>query len=1298
MKRPYATYTGTAGTPTQGAAPQGTASPYANYGYGGPQQHHQQQQQPVAASPAHNAGGESGLTKEQQQAQWHAQWQQYYAQQAAAAAATPTPTTPAQSPQQLQQSQYGGYPQQPQRPPPQPAQAAYSTAYPQQPQQQNYQPPAQQATYSQPAAPAWQNQQQPPQQGPAYPQPSPQPQHQTAFASNTPQGQYTGGPPQGPNQSGYYGQYPASQNTRVPQQQHGGPAPVQAGPPSKRQRYGDNGMQPGNVQPAPGYGQPTPPPAQGWQQQGFGGPQQGQSGPAPFAAPQQQQQQQYMPQQPNGWQGARSHQQPPGPNSVLPVGQQGPPQGYGQVPTGPGGMQNHLSFGPAGNVGNSTPNHHGSARNANGPRLGPQQSRPPVASLPRPPAPVGKGPQALQQGNRFGASAGAAAGVVPSAGDRSGFSSGSRGGNQPARLRPSGSGGQRGGPAAPQAGPSGNNNQRGFSSQNMMAPASGVQRKFGERNAAQVGSNVPTRNQNGRPSQVSTFESTRAAQIAPAIAGQPSSAADHSVPGGSKRTFTDFRIKGLDIPALAWGWKITSEKNGDDVEDSSEEEEEDNAAEAGAKNHDNDDDDAMSIADSIDPAKERKTRPPSGPANSGLRGDVCRMRINFAAVAHQPPVNAPAGPRAKLKADKTATGSPAVDAQDGDNTAPPSDAGDASEATKEVSKDGEDSSKESSIVVEPAWTPFSKGPPQSSTNRISISYAGTLRRLTIDAEIVKELRVFRAENRAEIIVDVTTAPGARDSNLNRKGKEWVIAKGILLETRDTETDSFGVTSRRQLEHAWANKTNEEPVISKTKTKTKTAAGDTDAAQVESSEEKLAPVAGPFNELPPLFRLLEEHDVPDDDGAPEARGASQLIINVQLDRPTTLEDKWLRSGDVGEWLSALPAFSTRVSEPVWQEKIHVADPDPLPTVSQVCQDWTNKSSIGTPRERRRFIADQLQGGEAMHEIVAQIMRNPNNPALSKHEVAPPLLETFDKTAFSANQNHLALAALRLLDLIQEYGAASGTSGELILTHLNDLIMALPTTVIFKALDALWKEAHEKQRIADAERKQAQKQAEKKAKKDKQHTQGKSDEAKVEQRTDAPSSKETSSSQSQTASQGRVGLVKGETPGGERQGGEAEAKIETDSGVEPLLKVETELELPDLSGSAVGVEETSTPNKLPTGHVVDIDSAIEGIGSATQPKDPLEQLVDDALALDSVKQEADATVLPISLLDTEMAGENGAQVEGATLLPGTASDNLVDQTADMRSEEELLTSDGARVHEVVAQPGTSVAESSKLPVDD
>ncbi|SNX86846.1 uncharacterized protein MEPE_05555 [Melanopsichium pennsylvanicum] len=235
----------------------------------------------------------------------------------------------------------------------------------------------------------------------------------------------------------------------------------------------------------------------------------------------------------------------------------------------------------------------------------------------------------------------------------------------------------------------------------------------------------------------------------------------------------------------------------------------------------------------------------------------------------------------------------------------------------------------SATAAESATT--SKGPPQLPLNRIFLSFAANRKRLAIDAEAVKAVKIHRSEHWVEIRIDASSRSNERGKK--KKGEGYLVCPGTLLEKRGKGQENYTAVTRSEIASAWE------------------AAQSDEKSSTEAENEHL--------ELPPFSRLASS-------------GIYELTLLVKLDPSAPLpEPAWLRKNDVSSLLATLQRGSSGVAgrpetavtvgaaQHVWAGKIEVMDPDPPPSMSTVLCEWVKESLIGSQRERRVF-ADELLG--------------------------------------------------------------------------------------------------------------------------------------------------------------------------------------------------------------------------------------------------------------------------------------------------------------------------------------------------
>lgn len=577
----------------------------------------------------------------------------------------------------------------------------------------------------------------------------------------------------------------------------------------------------------------------------------------------------------------------------------------------------------------------------------------------------------------------------------------------------------------------------------------------------------PRRNaQSASQASQSSFDVNKPAIIA--TQAQASTDLDHPVQAASKKTYADFNILGLHIPEIDWLWTAYDavlEEKAAEQEDATE------AKDEPKKEEDDGDEDEqpISLAKTIKQRSviwNQREQPEEGPK----KGQANKLKINFAVHSSS------SQQTAKSESKKVAV------------------QGDGNDEKSKMTEDTEDHAA-TTDQKGPLWTAESKGPPQLSSNRIGLTYASGARRLVIDAEVVKEVRFCRSEKSAEIVIDAVTMPRSRPRGAvwKKRAEEWVICKGVLLESRKRnplvesrkqDNVSYDAVSRRQLEHAWLHQTEDEGTENKDEEMVEgggSGSGDEEVGKNEDTDEKKdsskqqeqqqqdeeadeeeseqrsakdSPdsVWGSHKTLPPLHRFLSS----DADADPEREAPSrEMVIVVALEKLAPLQEaKWLKTGDIAEWLAGLPSFS-QTTEQAWASKIHVLDPDPPPSVHDLFSDWANRSTVSLAKDRRKFVADTLHGGASSYvEILAWLVHGDRYySAPNQKELGPLLSIALTSSAYPSHQNHMSLSVLALFSLCRSYADAAGTANEVLEGQMGEIIMSLPVRLTFRALDGM-----------------------------------------------------------------------------------------------------------------------------------------------------------------------------------------------------------------------------------------------------
>ncbi|KAL0574319.1 hypothetical protein V5O48_007630 [Marasmius crinis-equi] len=191
----------------------------------------------------------------------------------------------------------------------------------------------------------------------------------------------------------------------------------------------------------------------------------------------------------------------------------------------------------------------------------------------------------------------------------------------------------------------------------------------------------------------------------------------------------------------------------------------------------------------------------------------------------------------------------------------------------------------------------------------------------------------------------------------------------------------------------------------------------------------------------------------------------LIAYLDTGKPLS-EPKWLKTGDVQDWLRSMFGKSGAVSGNGWERKITVVDPDPPPTIWTVLDGWATNSLVGNgPTERQRFVKTHLSETENLLEILLRLVRGERATAfassstISNTSISGPLLTALDQgTAHGAQQTHVSLAVLAIFQMALEYAtkAVGAEAKKEVESRVGEIIRCLPSHLTYKSLDGMFKE--------------------------------------------------------------------------------------------------------------------------------------------------------------------------------------------------------------------------------------------------
>lgn len=211
-----------------------------------------------------------------------------------------------------------------------------------------------------------------------------------------------------------------------------------------------------------------------------------------------------------------------------------------------------------------------------------------------------------------------------------------------------------------------------------------------------------------------------------------------------------------------------------------------------------------------------------------------------------------------------------------------------------------------------------------------------------------------------------------------------------------------------------------------------------------------------------------------------------MVHLDTERPLS-EPKWVKSGDVQEWLKSMFGRMFWVAGDAadgWEKKIAVVDPDPVrsryldrsldsdylvskaPTIWTVLDGWAVNSPVGVPTERQRFVKTHLTEVDNMMEILLRLVRgeratpfSQSTPAISAPSVSGPLLAALSQSSsHGAQQTHVSLAVLALFHMSVDFARkASGEKGKAEAEEkMSEIIRCLPSHLLYKSLDGMFKE--------------------------------------------------------------------------------------------------------------------------------------------------------------------------------------------------------------------------------------------------
>ncbi|KNF06188.1 hypothetical protein PSTG_00697 [Puccinia striiformis f. sp. tritici PST-78] len=374
--------------------------------------------------------------------------------------------------------------------------------------------------------------------------------------------------------------------------------------------------------------------------------------------------------------------------------------------------------------------------------------------------------------------------------------------------------------------------------------------------------------------------------------------------------------------------------------------------------------------------------------------------------------------------------------------------------------------------------------PLPQVDRITITYANDTRRLSIDADVIQSLEIFRAERRVEISVSLVPAilqGGSHGGSVDI----FRIFKGFLVEGLDPETNDYVVIGHSDLR---APQDAQEGVRSKGKGKAKEETDDDSKpdsngkgradgdvkSDVKGKGKAVEPApadeeeSADFDPLIPPFHELYEGPAAGEGSSSEAAQSTEpklkqgsLLIIVRLETVAALSEiKWVRTGDVNSYISSLMGKIFHPDDEVdcgWRHKISVHDPDPVPSIQHLLDTWITTSSVGTVDSRIRFVDRVIKKDvEKILEILLRIIRSGNcNSTWHIAPTTPVGQHAADLRApYWEQQTQVSLAVLCFFRLIIETAIEGGLPLDQVIKKATDIIRTLPYRLAFSALDSIY----------------------------------------------------------------------------------------------------------------------------------------------------------------------------------------------------------------------------------------------------
>ncbi|WWD07175.1 hypothetical protein V865_005272 [Kwoniella europaea PYCC6329] len=374
-----------------------------------------------------------------------------------------------------------------------------------------------------------------------------------------------------------------------------------------------------------------------------------------------------------------------------------------------------------------------------------------------------------------------------------------------------------------------------------------------------------------------------------------------------------------------------------------------------------------------------------------------------------------------------------------------------------------------------------------STNRLSILYEKSLRRICIDSDVVEKVKIWRKEGRIEVEL--------KDLEFESKeAQEIRLPKGILVESYDSNDQRYITLNSTSISTFFGQPDYTVPtedgqsippfhkVLSTTVNSPSEGQGDSsEVAKINAAQN------GQNDDNDIIAGSEQAQNVKHDESQtqPASSSSSKITLTVYLNRKNPLsEPKWCRNNSADNWL--YEQFGSRRIEQDeengvkglgfgsagWKGKLEVMDPDPAPTLKSILEQWSSTSSYGTSSTRESFISSLLLSPIETIEILLRLTRGDRNPVYSSNPTYfnKSFSSTIKKESpYTNHQTHISLAVLAmyrlttdLVDKVSTDESEREKERKKLDENVNDIIRSLPLNMIQRSLDGLWKEwnAHNK----------------------------------------------------------------------------------------------------------------------------------------------------------------------------------------------------------------------------------------------